>query len=252
MADCDPNASFDHWGRLRHKSARAKALVTDYARQISGPGRQILLCCPMWHHGSRTAQAVRSRSAAAPLLQQMGDYRLVRDWTGRHGDQSNEAEQKSLDAALALKVTAGTVAAAHRVDRFHAQARPAARHAHNQHRGPSFGVGRAGRRSLLLHALISGQSFAHVLAEIKQIKTHSGQRRRAERVAHRLPCPLSASPSSRCATWRRMAHRVCRCHAGNMPPHGTLHRTSSPPLAAGRGGTVWVTISAWPSRLPEH
>lgn len=102
-------------------------------------------------------------------LRQLGEYRIVRE-IGRGGmGVVYEAEQESLGRRVALKVLPpGTLGHPRQVERFHREARTAAR-LHHTNLVPLFGVGEEGGTHYYVMQYIDGRPLDEVLVELLRL-----------------------------------------------------------------------------------
>jgi hypothetical protein len=109
----------------------------------------------------------------APILQQIGDYRIVRE-IGRGGmGIVYEAQQQSLGRRVALKVlppgTPGTPGDTLRFQRFEREARAAAK-LHHTNIVPVIGVGNDDGVHYIVLQLIDGCGLHEVIAELRRLQ----------------------------------------------------------------------------------
>jgi serine/threonine protein kinase len=211
-----------------------------------------------------------ARVPVPPMLEQLGDYRIVRE-IGRGGmGIVYEAEQVSLHRRVALKVLPAHLRLApEQLERFQREAR-AAGALHHSNIVPVFGVGEDAGLHYYVMQLISGEGLDRVLARL--LRHHGGPAhdtevitaRRARRVrpttAISLQEPplaaLSATstvpegpapgfPSPECPTYyRRVAQLGLQAAEALACAHGQgiLHRDVKPAnLLLDERGTLWVT-----------
>ncbi len=114
-------------------------------------------------------------SPAAPVLRQVGDYRVIRE-VGRGGmGVVYEAEQVSLGRRVALKILPGVVAKDRKaLERFRREARAAAR-LHHTNIVPVFEVGQDGEVVFYAMQFIQGQGLEVVIDELARQRQKSGQ-----------------------------------------------------------------------------
>jgi len=117
----------------------------------------------------------RGPDAALPPLQQLGEYRILRE-IGRGGmGVVYEAEQESLGRHVALKVLpAHTLLDPRQVQRFQREARAAAR-LHHTNIVPVFGVGEHDGLHFYVMQFINGQGLDQVLEELKRLRKATGK-----------------------------------------------------------------------------
>ena len=120
---------------------------------------------------------------AAPPLQQVGDYRILRE-IGRGGmGIVYEAEQISLGRRVAVKVLLSSPGSTGQsLERFRREARAAAR-LHHTNIVPVFEVGQVGAVSFYAMQFISGQGLDQVLDELRALRSGSPE---AGPIAHSL------------------------------------------------------------------
>jgi serine/threonine protein kinase/WD40 repeat protein len=117
------------------------------------------------------AASDRPRSRPPARLEQIGDFRILRE-VGRGGmGIVYEAEQESLGRRVALKVLSGhTVVDGEQVQRFEREARSAAR-LHHTNIVPVFGVGQQDGLHYYVMQFIQGQGLDEVLTELKRLRS---------------------------------------------------------------------------------
>ena len=117
---------------------------------------------------------------AAPPLQRLGDYRILRE-IGRGGmGVVYEAEQLALGRHVALKVLPGeALAHPQLVDRFQREARAAAQ-LHHTNIVPVFGVGEADGRYFYAMQFIAGAGLDDLLKELQALRTSSTSESRSD------------------------------------------------------------------------
>jgi len=117
--------------------------------------------------GDATGPDLGVPPAPAAHPERLGDYRILRE-VGRGGmGVVYEAEQVSLGRHVALKVLAGhTLLDAQRLQRFHREARAAAR-LHHTNIVPVFGVGEADHLHYYVMQFIAGLGLDEVLVELR-------------------------------------------------------------------------------------
>jgi WD40 repeat protein/serine/threonine protein kinase/tetratricopeptide (TPR) repeat protein len=115
-------------------------------------------------------------AAAALPLQQVGDYRIIRE-IGRGGmGVVYEAEQQSLGRRVALKVlSVQVIGDSKALGRFRREARSAAK-LHHTNIVPVFDVGQAGEVFYYAMQLIQGQSLDQVVDELRRLRAGSASR----------------------------------------------------------------------------
>jgi serine/threonine protein kinase/Flp pilus assembly protein TadD len=109
----------------------------------------------------------------APLPQQIGDYRILRE-VGRGGmGVVYEAEQESLGRRVALKVLPPhTLKEEKALERFRREARAAAK-LHHTNIVPVFEVGQGGGACFYAMQFIQGQALDQVIEELRRLREHS-------------------------------------------------------------------------------
>ncbi len=203
-------------------------------------------------------------AATGPALQQVGDYRLLRE-IGRGGmGVVYEAEQVSLGRRVALKVlplSAARDGAA--LERFRREARAAAR-LHHTNIVPVFEVGQDGDTCYYAMQLIQGQSLDAVIEELRRLRVRalSGLSPAAEGMLtgrFELPDAPAAPPTSPTLphgltdpsagsdhrdyflSVARIGHQVAQALA-HAHERGIIHRDIKPSnLLLDAAGVVWVT-----------
>src|SRR5205085_1761121 len=121
----------------------------------------------------RREPAERPAAAAGPALQQVGDYRIVRE-VGRGGmGVVYEAEQVSLGRRVALKILPLQASQDGRaLERFRREARAAAK-LHHTNIVPVFEVGQDGDVCYYAMQLIQGQGLDEVIDELFRLRNES-------------------------------------------------------------------------------
>ncbi len=113
-------------------------------------------------------------SSDGPLLERLGDYRILRELG--HGGMGvvYEAEQESLGRHVALKVlpTSARLNPTY-LERFHREARAAAR-LHHTNIVPVFGVGEADGTHFYAMQFIAGQGLDRVLDDVRRLRAAPG------------------------------------------------------------------------------
>src|SRR5262249_54755093 len=119
-------------------------------------------------------------AAAAEGPPRLGEYRIVRE-IGRGGmGVVYEAEQESLGRRVALKVLPpGALGDVRHVERFHREARAAAR-LHHSTIVPVFGVGEEGGTHFYVMQYIEGRPLDDVLAELRRLRAAGAETSRTE------------------------------------------------------------------------
>src|SRR6266536_5126250 len=114
-------------------------------------------------------------SAAAPPLQQLGDYQILRE-VGRGGmGVVYEAQQLSLGRHVAIKVLPShALLDARQLGRFQREARSAAR-LHHTNIVPVFGVGEQGGLHYYVMQFIPGLALDTVLDELRRLRQPRGK-----------------------------------------------------------------------------
>ena len=120
------------------------------------------------------ATAAGRGSISAPVPDQLGDYRILRE-IGRGGmGVVYEAEQGSLGRRVALKILPhGALTNPVHVRRFEREARAAGR-LHHTNIVPVFGIGREGDIYYYVMQYIQGQPLSDVLAELRLLRQGAG------------------------------------------------------------------------------
>jgi len=188
---------------------------------------------------------------AAPPLEKLGDYRILRE-VGRGGmGVVYEAEQQSLRRHVALKVLAGSaVLDAGRLERFKREARSAAR-LHHTNIVPVYGVGEQDGLHYYVMQYIQGQGLDQVLAEVERRRLQPvGAASRVDGIdpteavatfAGRLAEALLRGQSTAWAGIARIGIQVAEALA-YASSQGVLHRDIKlSNLLVDDLGTVWVT-----------
>jgi serine/threonine protein kinase/WD40 repeat protein len=133
---------------------------------------------------------------AAPL-QQLGDYRLLRE-IGRGGmGVVYEAEQASLGRRVALKVLTGARGDARALERFRREARAAAQ-LHHTNIVPVFEVGEHDHVCFYAMQYIQGQGLDQVIAELRQLRSASSRHQPPTRVGDQQTVDAAAPGLARC------------------------------------------------------
>ena len=148
--------------------------------------------------------------ANPPKLDQVDDFRILRE-LGRGGmGVVYEAEQISLGRRVALKVLTSRMGDAKRLLRFQREARAAAR-LHHTNIVPVYGVGEQDGLHYYVMQFIQGQSLSEVCAEVRRLRSiqtesHASVAKSCSRIAHSMltdtfsqsvECARPASASSR-------------------------------------------------------
>jgi len=179
-------------------------------------------------------------AAGAKPLEQLGEYRILRE-VGRGGmGVVYEAEQVSLGRHVALKVLPKHALLSERqLERFRQEARAAARLEH-PNIVPVYGIGEEEGIHYYVMQFIAGQPLDQVLLEIKR-RRGSGDRGSSSSL---LTGAQDAAPSSDIEYFRNVA-RVCLQVADALSyahDQGIVHRDVKPSnLLLDPRGTVWVT-----------
>jgi WD40 repeat protein/serine/threonine protein kinase len=239
--------------------------------------REMLPVMVQIEQAEHDARAPSEPAARAPLtpLQQVGDYRILRE-IGRGGmGVVYEAEQLSLGRRVALKVVlARTGNDARALERFRREARAAAR-LHHTNIVPVFEVGQDGDVCFYAMQFIPGQGLDEVLVELRKLRSGSTTQPRATSgsvaasllsgsftvgpvEADSLPAPASATTSTRLPGqtdlssvesnryhyFRGVAQIGLQVAAGLAYAHqrGIVHRDIKPSnLLLDGSGVVWIT-----------
>jgi WD40 repeat protein/serine/threonine protein kinase/tetratricopeptide (TPR) repeat protein len=162
-------------------------------------------------------------AVAALPLQQVGDYRIIRE-IGRGGmGVVYEAEQQSLGRRVALKVlSAQVIGDGKALERFRREARSAAR-LHHTNIVPVFDVGQEGDVCYYAMQFIQGQSLDQVVDELRRLRAGSASRGRQP----------PEDPSSQLS---QVAHSLL---TGRFEPQQlAVSRPPTPPADAARAGDL--------------
>src|SRR5262249_50344735 len=118
-------------------------------------------------------EALQKEQPAGPRLEELGDYRIVRE-IGRGGmGVVYEAVQQSLGRHVALKVLPWqAVGASSQLERFQLEARSAAR-LHHTNIVPVFGVGESEGVHYYAMQFIHGQGLDAIVAELRRLRNGS-------------------------------------------------------------------------------
>jgi serine/threonine protein kinase len=121
----------------------------------------------------RREPAAEPEPVTAPALQQVGDYRILRE-IGRGGmGIVYEAEQLSLGRRVALKILPLQASKdATKLERFRREARSAAK-LHHTNIVPVFEVGQDGEACYYAMQFIQGQGLDEVIEELRGLRAHS-------------------------------------------------------------------------------
>jgi serine/threonine protein kinase len=151
-----------------------------------------------------------------PKIQQLGDFRILRE-VGRGGmGVVYEARQESLGRHVALKVLPGTFAGREQFrERFQREARAAAR-LHHTNIVPIFGVGED--LGVLYYAMqfIQGQSLDTVLEDVKKLRGTAPEVNLAEQ-ATLSPCSAAAARGLLTGHFAQADLTVSDAHAPQLP-----------------------------------
>jgi eukaryotic-like serine/threonine-protein kinase len=164
--------------------------------------------------------------AGGPVLQELGDYRILRE-IGRGGmGLVYEAEQVSLGRHVALKVLpAHSLLDRHRLQRFQREAKAAAR-LHHTNIVPIYGVGEQAGLHYFVMQFIVGQSLDQVLHALRNRQT--------------TPLPLSSSGATYFREVARIGLQVAEA-LDYAARQGVLHRDIKPAnLMLDEAGQMWV------------
>src|SRR5262249_38016436 len=119
--------------------------------------------------GKGAGEAVADR----PGLQQVGDYRILRQVARGGMGIVYEAEQVSLGRRVALKLLPPGVAGdSHALERFRREARASAK-LHHTNIVPVFDVGQDGDTCYYAMQFIQGQSLDEIVEELRRLRTES-------------------------------------------------------------------------------
>lgn len=172
----------------------------------------------------RETSATGGRKLVVPMLERLGDYRIVRE-VGRGGmGVVFEAVQESLDRRVALKVLPqASLLSGNQLERFRREAQTAAR-LHHTHIVPVFDSGEADGLHFYAMQFIDGEGLDAIVKSMRKQESGSAG-------ALRDRCRLVARVGAEVAEALHHAHQ-----------HGALHRDVKPAnLMLDREGHVWVT-----------
>lgn len=202
-----------------------------------------------------------------PMLERIGDYRILRE-VGRGGmGIVYEAEQESLGRRVAVKVMLpSALMDARQVARFEREARAAAG-LHHTNIVPIFGVGQQDGTHYFVMQLIDGQGLDNVLSELRRLRQPGGATDTAElsrllsgsvggghvdagstsremSIGERPRNPISSASNSATEYYRTAARLIVQAadalHYANA--QGVLHRDLKPAnLLLDAAGTLWIT-----------
>lgn len=149
--------------------------VTEYAREHPTLAEQIRELFPVvaavehLHLAKQSPARSLSADDTSLALQQLGDFRVIRE-IGRGGmGIVLEAEQVTLERRVAVKVLPKqSLRSAREVQRFHREAQTAAR-LHHTNIVPVFGVGQQDGVHYIVMQLIHGVGLDRILAELRRI-----------------------------------------------------------------------------------
>jgi hypothetical protein len=185
-------------------------------------------------------------------LQQLGDYRIVRE-VGRGGmGIVFEAEQESLGRRVALKVLSpGMVGEARQVERFQREARAAAR-LHHTNIVPVFAVGEEAGTHYYVMQYIEGRPLDDVLAELRRLRAEADRSRapRAEREASKTEVPPGDGSRAGVPSSARVAQFLWQGPSRPAsPPQGNAAAGGDKPAASGQApGAPTPLPPAWVRR----
>jgi WD40 repeat protein len=190
-------------------------------------------------------------AVALPPLEQVGDYRVVRE-IGRGGmGIVYEAEQVSLGRRVALKVLPRQVSQDLKtLARFRREARSAAQ-LHHTNIVPVFEVGKAGEVSYYAMQFIQGQGLDTVIDELRRLKDlahRTGSTRVSDRPEPPIPSGPTAPAPSHTAQVSRVAQSLLMGRFAAQPPGGAESEATD---AALEGCDVKATGALAPSDQPR-
>jgi WD40 repeat protein/serine/threonine protein kinase/tetratricopeptide (TPR) repeat protein len=176
--------------------------------------------------------APKPEAPAAPPLQQVGDYRVLRKIGEGGMGVVYEAEQVSLGRRVALKVLSARVLGdAKAQERFRREARSAAR-LHHTNIVPVFEVGQEGDVCYYAMQLIQGQGLDQVIVELRRLRDLSAGHRQKGKAGTPSTVP-AAEPIGRAAqsllTGQLGPPTPTESHVAAAPP------PDSPPVTAEDG-----------------
>lgn len=164
----------------------------------------------------------RCTAASMPKLEQIGDYRILRE-LGRGGmGVVYEARQESLGRRVALKVLSTALASEKHRQRFEREARAAAQ-LHHTNIVPVFGVGREEGISYYVMQYIDGQSLSQLVGRLK----HSAPT--SINTPEQAPAPeppgdvVDTLPLADPSTEKPSAESARSCPSGSAPEPGSGH-----------------------------
>ena len=182
-------------------------------------------------------------------LDQVGDFRILRE-VGRGGmGVVYEAEQEALGRHVALKVLPRHVALdGMMLERFRREARSAAR-LHHTNIVPVFGVGQEGDICFYAMQFIQGQGLDLVIEELRRLRDESGREPNAKQRPGSPPPPGVGFPAARNPSLpARQVSQVARSLvAGRFPSEDTNPDALELPLDPSRS-----PVSAGPAALSER
>jgi serine/threonine protein kinase len=158
--------------RLRRGERPALTEYTDRYPELADEIRELFPAMVVMEKFGSIAGPITGPRAPAPATDsagQLGDFRILRE-VGRGGmGIVYEAIQESLGRHVALKVLAGPRANGPFLERFHREAKAAAR-LHHTNIVPVFGVGEAGGTHFYAMQFIRGHGLDLVLAEVRRMR----------------------------------------------------------------------------------
>jgi serine/threonine protein kinase/WD40 repeat protein len=190
-----------------------------------------------------TADAAEKGSPSTnPVMERLGDFRIVRE-LGRGGmGIVYEAEQESLNRHVAIKVLApGTSRSPQVIQRFLREARAAAQ-LHHTNIVPVFGVGERDGLHYYAMQFIRGLSLEKVLTEVRQLKIATPAGAEQEQTAiHPGPAMATDSDEHYARSVARIGLEVAEA-LEYAHQQGTLHRDIKPSnILLDVHGVAWVT-----------
>jgi WD40 repeat protein/serine/threonine protein kinase len=156
--------------RYRQGERPALKEYIDRHPDLAAEIREVFPAMALMENIALADESLAGQPPAAPALQQLGDYRIVRE-IGRGGmGIVYEAEQLSLGRHVALKLLPQTVLAdAGTRRRFEREARAAAK-LHHTNIVPVFGVGEHDGQPYYVMQFIQGQGLDAVLHELRRLR----------------------------------------------------------------------------------
>jgi WD40 repeat protein len=159
-------------GRYRQGERPSLREYTDRHPELEAEIREVFPAMAMLENIALASESggsgPRNKTASNPQLQQLGDYRIIRE-VGRGGmGVVYEAEQVSLGRRVALKVLPPQVRDGKQRRRFEREARAAAK-LHHTNIVPIFGVGEHDGQPYYVMQFIQGLGLDVVLLELKRL-----------------------------------------------------------------------------------